>query len=64
MPMVTIQIYPGRSVEQKRKLAQAVTEAMIEHVGAKPANLNIIFQDVSPENWALGGVLGSDREKK
>lgn len=64
MPFVTVQIFPGRTVEQKRKLAQAITDAMIEHVDAKPGNLNIVFQDVEPENWALGGVLGIDREKK
>lgn len=63
MPFVTIQIFPGRTVEQKRKLVKAITEAMVEHVDAKPNNLNIIIQDVSPDNWALGGVLGIDREE-
>ena len=63
MPFVTVQIYPGRTVEQKRNLVKAITDAMIEHVDAKPNNLNIIIQDVSPDSWALGGVLGIDREK-
>ena len=64
MPFVTVQIYPGRTVEQKRNLAKAITDAMVEHVNAKPANLNIIFQEVAPDSWALGGVLGIDRESK
>jgi 4-oxalocrotonate tautomerase len=63
MPFVTVQIYPGRTVDQKRKLAKAITDAMVEHVDAKPGNLNIIIQDVAPDSWALGGILGIDREK-
>ena len=63
MPFVTIQIYEGRSIEQKRKLVKAITDAMVEHLDAKPNNLNIIIQDISPSDWALGGQLGIDREK-
>ena len=63
MPFVTVQIYPGRTVDQKRKLAKAITDAMIEHVDAKPGNLNVIIQEVPADSWALGGILGIDREK-
>jgi len=63
MPFVTIQIFPGRTVEQKRNLVKAITDAMVEHVDAKPGNLNIIIQDVPPDSWALAGVLGIDREE-
>jgi 4-oxalocrotonate tautomerase len=62
MPVVTIQMWPGRSVEQKRALTKAVTEAMVKHVGAKPDGLHVIIQEVPLENWARAGVLGVDRE--
>jgi 4-oxalocrotonate tautomerase len=56
-------MWPGRTVEQKRKLVRAITEAMIEHADAKPTNLHVIIHDIAPENWGLGGVLGVDRKE-
>ncbi len=62
MPVVTVQMWPGRTVEQKRKLVKAITDAMVEHADARPDNLHVIIQDVELENWALAGVLGVDRK--
>ena len=31
MPVVTVDLWPGRSVNQKRRLVAAITEAMVEH---------------------------------
>jgi len=64
MPVVTVEMWPGRSVEQKRNLVRAITDAMVEHAGAKPTNLHVIIHDVELENWGLGGVLGVDREDR
>lgn len=36
MPFVTIVLREGRSVEQKREMVKAVTEAIARTVGAKP----------------------------
>ena len=60
MPVVTVEMWPGRSVEQKRKLTKAITEAMIEHADAKPDALHVIIHEVPLENWARAGVLGVD----
>ena len=61
MPVVTVEMWPGRSVEQKRKLTKAITDAMIEHADAKPDALHVIIHEVPLENWARAGVLGVDR---
>lgn len=61
MPVVTVEMWPGRSVEQKRKLVKAITDAMVEHADAKPGNLHVIIHDVPLESWGHGGVLGVDR---
>ncbi len=60
MPVVTVEMWPGRSVEQKRKLTKAITDAMIEHADAKPDALHVIIHEVPLENWARAGVLGVD----
>jgi 4-oxalocrotonate tautomerase len=61
MPVVTVQMWTGRSREQKRALVRAITDAMVQHAGAKPANLHVILQEVPKEDWALAGVLGDER---
>ena len=63
MPIVTVQMWTGRTTEQKRALVQAITEAMVIHADAKPTNLHVVIQEIPPEDWALGGVLGIDREE-
>jgi 4-oxalocrotonate tautomerase len=61
MPVVTVEIWEGRTVDQKRALCKAITDAMVEHAGARPDGLHVIIHEVSKENWARAGVLGIDR---
>ena len=61
MPVVTVQLWEGRTVAQKRALVRAITEAMVEHAGARPDALHVILQEIPRENWGLAGVLGVDR---
>jgi len=62
MPVVTVQLWKGRTVEQKRKLTRAITEAMVQHADAKADGLDVIIQEYELENWARAGVLGVDRK--
>ena len=61
MPVVTVQMWTGRTPAQKKALVEAITAAMVEHAGAKPTNLHVILQEIPKENWALAGVLGHER---
>ena len=61
MPVVTVQLWEGRTLDQKRSLVRAITEAMVEHAAAKPEALHVILQEIPVENWGLAGVLGVDR---
>lgn len=62
MPVVTVQLWPGRTKEQKRKLVKAITQAMVDHADAKPTHLHVILQEVPKEDWALAGVMGDERK--
>ena len=62
MPVVTVQMWTGRSVEQKRKLVAAITDAMVQHAGCKPDHLHVIIQDVPKDSWGRAGQLGIDHE--
>lgn len=61
MPFVTVHMWEGRTVEQKRALAKAITDAMVEHAAANPDALHVAIQEYPRENWSRAGVLGVDR---
>jgi 4-oxalocrotonate tautomerase len=60
MPMIRIEMFEGRTSEQKRACAEAVTKAWVETCGGTPQSVQIIFSDVAKSDWAIGGRLASD----
>jgi len=63
MPDVHITMLEGRSVEQKRKLVERITQVMVEEAGAKPESTHIVFIEVPLTNFAVGGVTIADKRK-
>ena len=63
MPLVQITMLTGRSSDQKRKLAQRITDVMVEEAGAHREAVVVTFQEVSRESYASGGVLMADKGK-
>lgn len=61
MPVVIVEMYEGRTLDQKRALVHAITNAMVEHAAADPDGLHVIIHDVPKQNWARAGRLGVDR---
>ncbi len=61
MPLVQITMLAGRTADQKRKLAQRITDAMVEDAGAKREAVVVAFHEVSKESYASGGVLMADK---
>jgi len=53
----------GRTADQKRKLAQRITDAMVEEAGARREAIVVAFHEVSQESYASGGVLMVDKGK-
>ncbi len=61
MPVVTVKIVRGRSVEQKRALVKAVTDALVSTIDVKPEWVTVVIEENERENWATGGELHSDK---
>ena len=61
MPTLRVELFAGRTVEQKRALAQALTEATVKTLGGSADAVDVIFCDVQRHDWATAGVLWSDR---
>jgi 4-oxalocrotonate tautomerase len=60
MPLVTIRVLEGRTVEQKRGLVKDVTEAIAKNVGCPTEAVMINIEDLKPENVSQGGKLFVD----
>jgi 4-oxalocrotonate tautomerase len=63
MPLVQVTMLQGRTVEQKRKLAQRITDAMVEEANARREAIVVTFLEVSKESYASCGVLMVDKPK-
>jgi 4-oxalocrotonate tautomerase len=61
MPMITVDMFPGRTEEQKRALVHELTEAFVRTCDGKREGIWVVLREVQPENWAIGGQLLSDR---
>ena len=61
MPLVQVTMLSGRSADQKRKLAQRLTDVMVEEAGARREAIVVTFVEVSTESYASGGVLMADK---
>ena len=61
MPTIRVELFAGRTVEQKRALAAALTEATVRTLGGSADSVDILFFDIARQDWATAGVLWSDR---
>ncbi len=61
MPTIRVELFAGRTLEQKRALAAALTEATVRVLGGSPDAVDVVFQDVQRHDWASGGQLWSDK---
>jgi 4-oxalocrotonate tautomerase len=61
MPLVTIKIYEGRTIEQKRGMVRDVTEAIVKNINCPPSAVHIDIVDLKKENVGQGGKLAADQ---
>jgi 4-oxalocrotonate tautomerase len=63
LPIIQVHLFQGRSVEAKRKFAQETTEAACRCLDVKAEQVRIIFSEMTRDDYAISGVLASDRDK-
>lgn len=61
MPIIRVEMFTGRSREQKRALARELTDAFVRAAGGKPEAVTVILQDVDRQDWAVAGELMADK---
>jgi 4-oxalocrotonate tautomerase len=56
MPMIRVTLNAGRTVQQKREFAEAVTEAFTRICGSTRQAVQVVYEDIERENWVTGGA--------
>jgi len=64
MPIIQVDLLEGRTVEQKRAFAKAVTELATQTLACPPEAVQVVFNDKPRHDWAKAGVLMLDAVKK
>jgi 4-oxalocrotonate tautomerase len=59
MPMISVEMFPGRTSEQKQRFAAAVTDGFVEICGGTRQSVQIVFVEVAKDDWATAGTLAS-----
>ncbi len=62
MPVVRIEMLPGRSLAQKRELVRLITDAVCNVAHTRPEDTLVLFSEYSVEDWASNGKLYIDQE--
>jgi 4-oxalocrotonate tautomerase len=62
MPIVTVAMYEGRTLDQKRELVKGITDVVARVTGNPPESVHVVIEEVKRENWAIGGLLHPDRQ--
>lgn len=57
MPIVRIELYKGRTAEQKAACAREIVDAISRTLGVPPEATQVVFADVERSDWLTGGKI-------
>ena len=63
MPIIHVNMVEGKTLEQKRKLATNMTEAVVRSLDVPPDHVRIVIHELPKTNFATAGVLISDKKE-
>jgi Uncharacterized protein, 4-oxalocrotonate tautomerase homolog len=61
MPFINVKMAAGRSLEQKRELAEVLTREVVRILEIKPEWVELVIDEYSRENWSTAGKLHIDK---
>jgi 4-oxalocrotonate tautomerase len=51
-PHVIVKLYPGRSEEQKKQLAEEIAKDVVAIARCEEKSVSVTFEEVEPDDWA------------
>ncbi|WP_419780751.1 4-oxalocrotonate tautomerase [Maridesulfovibrio sp.] len=61
MPVIKVEMFEGRSIEQKRELVEVLSKETARITGCSVESIYVVIDEVKKENWGAGGELCSDK---
>ncbi|WP_374722599.1 tautomerase family protein [Peribacillus tepidiphilus] len=59
MPVLTVKMAKGRTIEQKQQFVEALTREAVKSLNVEAEWVTVIFDEYDRENWASNGQLHS-----
>ncbi len=56
MPIVTIALYSGRSQREKDRLAEEITDSIVNILKVERKDVIVVFQELPHGNWYASGI--------
>lgn len=51
MPHVIVKLWPGKSEEQKQRLAEDISAAVMKNLGYGPDAVSVSLEEIAPADW-------------
>ncbi len=61
MPIITVELFKGRTLKQKREITESITASVSKIAKTPVEDITILFKDVELSDMATGGILWSDK---
>lgn len=58
MPVVIVEMWAGRTEEQKSLVIRGITK-VFEEIGIKPEHVQVIIHEIPKNNWGISGEQAS-----
>ena len=62
MPIIQVNMFEGRTLDQKRALVANMTDAVVKSLNVKQDDVRIIIQEMARQDYAIAGVLAADKK--
>lgn len=62
MPTIRVEMFEGRTPEQKQAFVKALTQAAEDTLGSRPEDVDVLLYEIKKSDWATGGVLWSEQK--
>lgn len=61
MPIIRMEIWEGRSDEQKEELMKALTNETVRILGCPKEAVSVVIYDIPKKNWGIAGESCANR---
>ena len=64
MPLVNVHMAEGRTPEQKKALMEAITQAMVDHVGSRRDAVRVWIDEFPNTDYMAAGEVLADKQAR